>query len=313
MHCGRPRAEREGQQSSHSDCRPCERFWTGSSPHRERGQHTAGPMEPPSGPASRRHVPWNRLLLAVALLSFWPPPTTARLTVDTVPPLAAEGSIVVFNILGKEGLVLGYGWFRGNRVDRAAAIDVYQILNNSFTPGPANTGRETIKPNGSLIIQSVQKRDSGTYTVVTVKADLTNVSASGDLQVYSLLQQPSIQVSDPMDRDKENKVVITCNTNETDISIKWIFNGQYIKAAKNIFLSEDGKKLTIDPIKKENAGKYQCEIFNIGTSNRSGIFELKVKKSSLFDLTTGTVVGILVVTSVCLGLIAALVYFLFFK
>nr|XP_020726758.1 carcinoembryonic antigen-related cell adhesion molecule 21-like isoform X6 [Odocoileus virginianus texanus] len=281
--------------------------------HRERGQHTAGPMEPPSGPASRRHVPWNRLLLAVALLSFWPPPTTARLTVDTVPPLAAEGSIVVFNILGKEGLVLGYGWFRGNRVDRAAAIDVYQILNNSFTPGPANTGRETIKPNGSLIIQSVQKRDSGTYTVVTVKADLTNVSASGDLQVYSLLQQPSIQVSDPMDRDKENKVVITCNTNETDISIKWIFNGQYIKAAKNIFLSEDGKKLTIDPIKKENAGKYQCEIFNIGTSNRSGIFELKVKKSSLFDLTTGTVVGILVVTSVCLGLIAALVYFLFFK
>ena len=119
------------------------------------------------------------------LLSFWPPPTTARLTVETVPPLAAEGSVVVFNILGKEGLVLGYGWFRGNRVDRAAAIDVYQVLNNSLTPGPANTGRETIKPNGSLIIQSVKKRDSGTYTVITVKADLTNVSASGDLQVYS--------------------------------------------------------------------------------------------------------------------------------
>ena len=35
--------------------------------------------------------------------------------------------------------------------------------------------------------------------------------------------------------------------------------------------------------------------------------------ASLFDLTTGTVVGILIVTSVCLGLIAALVYFLFFK
>ena len=31
----------------------------------ERGtQQTAGTMEPPSGPASRRHVPWNRLLLA---------------------------------------------------------------------------------------------------------------------------------------------------------------------------------------------------------------------------------------------------------
>ena len=31
----------------------------------ERGtQQTAGTMEPPSGPASRRHVPWSRLLLA---------------------------------------------------------------------------------------------------------------------------------------------------------------------------------------------------------------------------------------------------------
>ena len=38
--------------------------WTGSSPHRGRGQRAAGPMEPPSGPASRRRVPWNRLLLA---------------------------------------------------------------------------------------------------------------------------------------------------------------------------------------------------------------------------------------------------------
>ena len=104
------------------------------------------------------------------------------------------------------------------------------------------------------------------------------VSVTSSVLSTGLLQQPSIQVSDPMDRDKENKVVITCNTNETDISIKWIFNGQYIKSAKNIFLSKDGKKLTIDPIKKENAGKYQCEIFNIGTSNRSGIFELKAKK-----------------------------------
>ena len=31
----------------------------------ERGtQQTAGAMEPPAGPASTRHVPWNRLVLA---------------------------------------------------------------------------------------------------------------------------------------------------------------------------------------------------------------------------------------------------------
>ena len=123
--------------------------------------------------------------LLVSLLSFWTLPTTARLAVETVPPLVAEGSVAVFNILEKEGLIIGYGWFRGNRVDQQAAIEGYQVIENSHTPGPANTGRETIKPNGSLIIQSVRKQDAGTYTVITVKADLTNVSASGQLQVYS--------------------------------------------------------------------------------------------------------------------------------
>lgn len=102
-----------------------------------------------------------------------------------MPPLAAEGSVAVFNILEKEGLIIGYGWFRGNRIDQRAAIEAYQIINNSHTPGPSHTGRETIKPNGSLVIQSVKKQDEGTYTVITVKADLTNVSASGQLQVYS--------------------------------------------------------------------------------------------------------------------------------
>ena len=82
-------------------------------------------------------------------------------------------------------MIIGYGWFRGNRVDQRAAIEAYQIINNSHTPGPSHTGRETIKPNGSLVIQSVKKQDAGTYTVITVKADLTNVSASGQLQVYS--------------------------------------------------------------------------------------------------------------------------------
>ncbi|KAI4571415.1 hypothetical protein MJG53_013521 [Ovis ammon polii x Ovis aries] len=234
-------------------------------------------------------------IVNVSLLSFWTLPTTARLAVETVPPLVAEGSVAVFNILEKKGLIIGYGWFRGNRVEQKAAIEVYQVLENSHTPGPANTGRETIKPNGSLIIQSVRKQDAGSYTVVTVKADLTNVSASGQLQVYSLLRQPSIQVNDSMVRQKGNRVVITCVTNETDISIKWIFNKQQLKAAKNIFLSKDSKNLTIDPIKKENAGEYQCEIFNIGTSNRSEIFELKVKgRENSRALGVGAITGIMI-------------------
>ena len=55
--------EREGQQSSHKDAGLVS--VSGEELLTERGtQQTAGTMEPPSGPASRRHVPWSRLLLA---------------------------------------------------------------------------------------------------------------------------------------------------------------------------------------------------------------------------------------------------------
>ena len=61
---GRPSTQGEGQQSSHKDAGLVsvsgeEVLLT------ERGkQQMAGTIEPPSGPASRRHVPWSRLLLA---------------------------------------------------------------------------------------------------------------------------------------------------------------------------------------------------------------------------------------------------------
>ncbi|KAB0349919.1 hypothetical protein FD754_014776 [Muntiacus muntjak] len=236
-------------------------------------------MEAPSGPGSRRRVPWNRLLLAASFFTFWTPPTTAQLTIETVPPLAAEGSSVLLLAHNMTENPLGYAWYTGERVENSQLIASYRIATNVTTKGPAHSGRQTLYPNGTLLIQNVNQKDTGSYTLLITKDDLQKERQTGHLHVHRLLQQPSIQVSDPMDRDKENKVVITCNTNETDITIKWICNGQYIKTTKNIFLSEDGKKLTIDPIKEENAGKYQCEIFNIGTSNKSGIFELKAKKS----------------------------------
>uniref|UniRef100_A0A7N5K5C6 Uncharacterized protein n=1 Tax=Ailuropoda melanoleuca TaxID=9646 RepID=A0A7N5K5C6_AILME len=63
-------------------------------------------MEPPSAPPRGGHVPWQELLLAVSLLTFWNPPTTAQLTVESVPPNAAEGKDVLLR-------VHSCNWFRG--------------------------------------------------------------------------------------------------------------------------------------------------------------------------------------------------------
>ncbi|KAM5297492.1 cell adhesion molecule CEACAM21-like [Glossophaga mutica] len=74
----------------------------------------------------------------------------------------------------------------------------------------------------------------------------------------------------------ENKdtVVLTCNTNA--LSIHWLFKGMNLKLNELMKVSEDHRSLTIDPVKREDAGYYWCEI-----SNPVGSTERHVKKPIL--------------------------------
>ncbi|XDA83478.1 hypothetical protein R6Z07F_013369 [Ovis aries] len=141
-------------------------------------------MESPSGPASRRHVPWSRLLLAGSLLTFWTPPTTAQLTIETVTPLAEEGSDVLLLAHNVSENTLGYSWQRGERVGRNQLITLYCVDTNDTTKGPAYSGRETLYPNGTLLIQNVTQRDTGPYTLLIKKRDLRTERQTGHLHVY---------------------------------------------------------------------------------------------------------------------------------
>ncbi|XP_034528278.1 carcinoembryonic antigen-related cell adhesion molecule 4 isoform X5 [Ailuropoda melanoleuca] len=141
-------------------------------------------MEPPSAPPRGGHVPWQELLLAVSLLTFWNPPTTAQLTVESVPPNAAEGKDVLLRVHSLPGDLLGYNWFRGETVMSSHQIVSYVVDTQVATPGPAHSGRETIYPNGSLLLQRVTLNDTGNYTLQIVRKNAQVEQGTGQIRVF---------------------------------------------------------------------------------------------------------------------------------
>ncbi|XP_014395270.1 PREDICTED: carcinoembryonic antigen-related cell adhesion molecule 3-like [Myotis brandtii] len=141
-------------------------------------------MEFPAASALRGRVPWLGLLLAASLLTFWSLPTTAQLTIESVPPNAAEGKDVLLRVHNLPGNLFGFAWYKGEIVDTSRQIISYVIDTQTNTSGPAYSGRETIYPNGSLLFQNLTLKDTGYYTLKTTGKDLQEKQETGQLRVY---------------------------------------------------------------------------------------------------------------------------------
>ena len=101
-----------------------------------------------------------------------------------MPPLAAEGSDVLLLVHNVSENPLGYGWYRGERVENTQLIASYRVDTNAATNGPEYSGRETLYPNGTLLIQNVTQRDTGPYTLLVTKNDLQTERQTGHLHVH---------------------------------------------------------------------------------------------------------------------------------
>lgn len=75
-------------------------------------------------------------------------------------------------------------WYRGERVDSTQLIASYRVDTNATTKGSAHSGRETLYPNGTLLIQNVIQKDIGSYTLLVAKNDLETERQIGHLCVY---------------------------------------------------------------------------------------------------------------------------------
>ena len=100
-----------------------------------------------------------------------------------MPPLAAEGSDVLLLAHNVTENPLAYAWHRGERVENTQLIASYRVATNLTTKGPAHSGRETLYPNGTLLIQSVTQKDTGSYTLLVTKDDLQTERQTGHLHI----------------------------------------------------------------------------------------------------------------------------------
>ncbi|XP_040591374.1 pregnancy-specific glycoprotein 22-like [Mesocricetus auratus] len=123
-------------------------------------------MEEPSMLLCKGCTPGPRLLLTVCLISFWPLPTTAQYSSETVPTLVAEGDNVLIPVHNLPKKIKSITWYKEIK-NETKAIAIYELRKNSSQPGPAHTGRETIFYNGTLLFEKVNMNDRGFYTLRT--------------------------------------------------------------------------------------------------------------------------------------------------
>uniref|UniRef100_A0A452SCU7 Ig-like domain-containing protein n=1 Tax=Ursus americanus TaxID=9643 RepID=A0A452SCU7_URSAM len=217
-------------------------------------------MEPPSAPSRGTRVPWQKLLLAVSLLTFWNPPTTAQLTVESVPPDAAEGKDVLLRVHSLPGDLLGCNWFRGETVNASHNILLYVVDTQVTIPGPAHSGRETIYPNGSLLFQRVTLKDTGNYTLQTMTKNLPlpsdYITCGFILFAPDGPDAPTISPSDSHYRPGASLRLSCHAASNPPAQYSWLINGRPQPFTQELFIPN----LTLN-----HRGAYTCVASNSGT------------------------------------------------
>ncbi|XP_036202427.1 LOW QUALITY PROTEIN: carcinoembryonic antigen-related cell adhesion molecule 5-like [Myotis myotis] len=233
-------------------------------------------MESPSAPAHRGLGLCQGLLLAASLLTFWSLPSTAQLTIESVPPNAAEGKDVLLRVHNLPGDLRGYTWYKGEKVDSDHQIVSYVIDTQKITYGPAYSDREKIYPNGSLLFQNVTRKDTGYYILLATDKNFQSKQVTGQLRVYTELPKPSITSSNSHPEEHKDPVVLTCEPRTQDTTYLWLINSQSITNSARLQLSKDNRTLTLLPVTRKDTGPYECETRNPVSAGRSDPFTLNV-------------------------------------
>uniref|UniRef100_A0A250YF12 Carcinoembryonic antigen-related cell adhesion molecule 8 n=1 Tax=Castor canadensis TaxID=51338 RepID=A0A250YF12_CASCN len=219
-------------------------------------------MEPPSAPPCRVSVPWQGLLLSVSLLTFWNLPTTAQLTIESVPANAVEGSDVLLLAHNLPENLQGYYWYKGESAMDNQQIALYVIATQETRPGSVYSGREKIYPNGSLLFQNVTQNDTGFYTLQTLNISLHKELASVQLHVYAELPKPFITSNNSSPLEGEDSVALMCEPETQDTTYLWWINGHSLLESDRLKLSESNRTLTLLNVTRNDTGPFECGTWN---------------------------------------------------
>ena len=102
-----------------------------------------------------------------------------------MPPIAVEGEHVLLFVDNLPKNVKAFSWYTGVTALKSCEIASHTIATNFTVVGLAHGGRETVFNNGSLLIKSVTRKDSGHYTLQMRDATLRPEIMHAEFFVHS--------------------------------------------------------------------------------------------------------------------------------
>ncbi|XP_021106555.1 carcinoembryonic antigen-related cell adhesion molecule 16 isoform X3 [Heterocephalus glaber] len=210
------------------------------------------------------------LVLSAAVLSVG-----AEISITPEPAQLAPGDNVTLLVRGLSGEELAYTWYAGPTLSLSYLVASYIVSTGDETPGPAHTGREAVRPDGSLDIQGLLPGHSGTYILQTLNRQLQTEVGYGHMQVYETLAQPTVLANATELVERRDTLRLLCSS-PSPAEVRWFFNGDALPVAVRLGLSPDGRTLTRHSVRREEAGAYQCEVRNPVSVSRSEPLNLTV-------------------------------------
>uniref|UniRef100_A0A8C8UL63 Predicted gene 5893 n=1 Tax=Peromyscus maniculatus bairdii TaxID=230844 RepID=A0A8C8UL63_PERMB len=199
---------------------------------------------------------------APAFLTIWNIPSAAAPAIEAVPPTVLEGKNVLLLAHNLPDNLSAYHWFKGKEPLDKDLIIMHEIKSQETKQGKLHSGRETLYPNGSLMLQNV--------TLNTTQIILFSV-------VYTAqLSKPSIRSNGTTAVEGQDTVEITCDPPFLKTTYTWRLNGKELPGDTNVSLSQGNTTLTLLKVSRHLKGRYECKVQNPLGVFRSNPFTLDV-------------------------------------
>ncbi|XP_068944331.1 carcinoembryonic antigen-related cell adhesion molecule 6-like [Petaurus breviceps papuanus] len=216
------------------------------------------------------------LVFTASFLSCWIQLTSAQsasVRVVPNPPYGTVGSSVILDILGSSKQLTSYLWFRNTVESPSPVVSFY---NASSGEQKTEESRMEVFSNGSLFIADLTLGDTGDYIVLLLNPKSIPIRmAQGQLAVYETASRPTISAS-RTNFMENSTLVFTCNTKHEGMNILWFFNNAVLPLNERKNMSENNRTLTIKNMRREDAGSYQCEVWNPISASKSDPLTLTV-------------------------------------
>ncbi|XP_052028124.1 carcinoembryonic antigen-related cell adhesion molecule 3-like [Apodemus sylvaticus] len=248
---------------------------------------------------------WQGLMLTVSLLACWMLPATAQFTIESVPPIAVEGENVLVLVQNLPEKVQALSWYAGGKPLQRFEIARHVIATNSTVVGPAHSGRETVLPNGSLLIKSVTRKDSGYYTLQMLdttsrreimRAEFFVQSPNLGYKKHRTPSQLTIELVPPRVDEKSSMIVLVYNLPEKLQGFVWhrgVLPLDRFKIASHSFLTNstmlessyndrltvcEDASLLLSNVTHKDTGLYTLRTIPVDLKSECAIFNLQVHK-----------------------------------